>query len=1781
MKRRGMMQRILVILLTLILIVTAIMPFLPITFAGQSLILPTAQAAQDTTTNGPNGDWAASKVTYYATDSNHSDIGAEMMVRYGDIDNFGGGWSGKDPFTGVEINAPYPTIKHESDDPAGTDQLMVIKTFIDYVKSGSLRNWTNDDSIADGYTRTYYSSNKALPGSVPIDMVYNLRNIQVKSAILQLYVNDFQPRKPKANGWNKYVTYTAYIDGVAAPFISNQINTLNQSGPLGQLLTFNIPTEYLSLLQDGRLSIKLDDDSTTKTPYGDGMAIDFVKVLINPGDYTNVGSISGKVTDTSGKAIAGATVSAMGMAVATTDANGAYQLTKVPYGLVVLEASASGYQTGRIEIPNFKSGYNQPANFVLTAQSNNADLENLVVSSGNLLPLSPSFNSDTTSYTIDLDSNLSSVLITPTTDDKGATLTVNGVAHTSGTAKEIPLSIGQTVVTIVVKAPNGTTKTYTVTIKTPQLSISRSLAKNTVKVNEEATITYVIEPKPLRADQVSGGGSTYQMNNIVYREDIPANVKVSALDSSWTATAANTASHIEVNLPVIRYQKSGDQYTAPKQTYTVKLKATQEGSYVLDNGQLDYPYLDGTRKTGKFDALVLYVEPAVASITLDQTELEMHVDDVYDRLKVTVLPANADQRVIWTSSDPSIVTVENGVLTAKAPGTVTITVTSADGTKSATCEVTVVDYDLNPTSSTLYAWGSDASGQLGDEKQQTVNSTKPLPVPAFAVKEATGIAAGANHSMAVTKDGAVYTWGRNNEGELGLGNTKTDWKLTNTPHRVVKIDGTNYTGVWAGGNHSFALNQLGRTYAWGSNQASELGFASGTGMETLPQLVYSLGSTVKFAAGTSHTAAFLNADRIDTAGANTVGQRGNPGFTGDNKFTQLYAAWQITQPAYEAYSGFTSFAAIAAGDNFTLALQKNGNVWGWGDNGRGQLTFANSSQVIPKQISQLSGVTAIAAGSTHSLAATASGKVYAWGDNQYGQLGNLASGAKVLTPVEIPALAGKNVVQLAAGDGFSVALTANGDVYTWGRNDAGQLGLGNTTRMSIPQKVPGLGGVQEIAAGNSHVLARGGTLSPVTGVTLDKTKVSVQVNDFVQLTATVQPPDAANKNVIWASADPTIATVDANGKITGVKVGTTTVTVTTEEGNFTATCEVEVKPAAIPVVKVTGVTLDQSTMTLNVGATGQLTETVAPDNATDKTVKWSTSNSSVATVNADGTVTAKAPGKATITVTTNDGNYTATCVVTVIQPVPVTGVKLDKTTMTINVGDNKQLTATVLPDNATDKSVVWSTSNSSIATVDANGNVTAKAPGKTTITVTTNDGHYQATCEVTVIQGVPVTGVELSPSAATVSIGESKQLAATVMPANATDKDVKWSSDHPEIATVDQNGLVQGIAVGKATITVRTEDGGYTDNCVITVVEGEMGFHVYLSESGGTPVRYQDVVFPVKVYVELQIPKGGDNRYWIDGQQGTYTGVRIPIDKEGTTAVSYFAKPSDTSKTTKYITIDKNPFDPANVVKITQNDGGSGDLTLSIGFKGTEMAKPDGVSYEIAKGGQQSKVGGGTMTNLGQDVYTANVQDALFGSDSKGFYVVTVTATKTITIYDEDDPNKVVHTETLTQSYQEGFMISPGFVLKAIEKADGVVLPSSRNPFISNKPITVTLEKETGRDSYFPAEVAKLSDIDKLKFGTLFDKNGDGVIQHDATDWDWGVVKIEYAIVPKGTNVTSDTFTGWKPLTTTQFVITTPNADWEIYIKTTDNATRWNSAPVVKYTKIQGTFRVNPANKKL
>ncbi len=284
----------------------------------------------------------------------------------------------------------------------------------------------------------------------------------------------------------------------------------------------------------------------------------------------------------------------------------------------------------------------------------------------------------------------------------------------------------------------------------------------------------------------------------------------------------------------------------------------------------------------------------------------------------------------------------------------------------------------------------------------------------------------------------------------------------------------------------------------------------------------------------------------------------------------------------------------------------------------------------------------------------------------------------------------------------------------------------------------------------------------VTGVILDNTALELTEGASGTLTITVVPDDASDKTVIWSSDKTSVATVDANGKVTAVKAGKAIITVTATNGtevttdDKTASCTVTVTEAETAALKtnVIGVTLDHDTVLLAEGESVTLTATVAPANATDKTVICTSSNKTVATVDNSGKVIAVAAGTTIITVTATNGtddtadDKTATCEVTVTEAktkTDITGITLDKTTVSLEMEQTETLAVTVEPEDATDKTVTFRSGDENIVTVDEEGKITAVAEGSTMIMVTATNGTESADDDQTATCIVTVTAKKTSP----------------------------------------------------------------------------------------------------------------------------------------------------------------------------------------------------------------------------------------------------------------------------------------------------------------------------------------------------------------------------------------------------------------------------------------------------
>ena len=247
----------------------------------------------------------------------------------------------------------------------------------------------------------------------------------------------------------------------------------------------------------------------------------------------------------------------------------------------------------------------------------------------------------------------------------------------------------------------------------------------------------------------------------------------------------------------------------------------------------------------------------------------------------------------------------------------------------------------------------------------------------------------------------------------------------------------------------------------------------------------------------------------------------------------------------------------------------------------------------------------------------------------------------------------------------------------------------------------------------------------VTGIDVLE-HLDIPVNGTGTVAYSLLPENAYNKNVSFESADAGIAAVNANGVVTGVSAGETTITVTTEDGGFTGACTINVYNQAV-----TEVTIEPSEAELTVGSSTKLTATVLPENATNKNVIYSVDDESILSVDQDGNVTGLSLGTATVTVTTEDGGFTASAEITVI-PVQVTGVSISPKSASVGLGRTIQLTASIKPSNAANKNLSWSVSDETIISVDGQGTVTGLSGGTATVTVTTEDGGFSASAEITV-----------------------------------------------------------------------------------------------------------------------------------------------------------------------------------------------------------------------------------------------------------------------------------------------------------------------------------------------------------------------------------------------------------------------------------------------------------------
>ncbi|HSQ29801.1 MAG TPA: Ig-like domain-containing protein [Gemmatimonadaceae bacterium] len=547
---------------------------------------------------------------------------------------------------------------------------------------------------------------------------------------------------------------------------------------------------------------------------------------------------------------------------------------------------------------------------------------------------------------------------------------------------------------------------------------------------------------------------------------------------------------------------------------------------------------------------------------------------------------------------------------------------------------------------------------------------------------------------------------------------------------------------------------------------------------------------------------------VDATGMVTAVAAGNATITGTAEGKSDAATITVTQGAVATVAVTPSPLTITVGQTSQLAATARD---------------ANNNPVIGRPVSWSSDNAAIATvSSTGLLTAVAAGTatITATIDGKDGTAAITVSNVPVASVALQPP--GANMAKGSSIQFSAVVKDANGTIVT------GRVVTWSSSNTSVVI-VDASGIASAVGAGTATVSA---TCEGVTGtapvtvsiitvasVTVTPSPASVSTGGTVTLTATVKDASGnvlTGQIVAWSTSNPGIATVSSTGVVTGVAAGTVTITASSGGKSGTSTVTVTTAPVG-------SVTVSPSSTTIIIGQSTTLTATVKDinGNTVSRAVTWSSSNTAKATVNSSGVVTSVDTGKVTITATSEGVSGTAS--VTIL-PVPVASVTVSPSSATIGVGKTVTLSAVTKDANGnvlTGRTITWSTSDATVATVSSTGVVTGAGSGGKTATITATSEGKSGTATITVTL-VPVGSVTVTPSPASVIVGQTTQLTATVKDTNGlvvTDRTVTWTSSNTAIATVSSTGLVTGVTIGgPVTISAKAETKTGTSSVTVTPV---------------------------------------------------------------------------------------------------------------------------------------------------------------------------------------------------------------------------------------------------------------------------------------------------------------------------------------------------------------------------
>ena len=967
------------------------------------------------------------------------------------------------------------------------------------------------------------------------------------------------------------------------------------------------------------------------------------------------------------------------------------------------------------------------------------------------------------------------------------------------------------------------------------------------------------------------------------------------------------------------------------------------------------------------ECTVTVVPRNATSITVDPSELTLHELEQYI-LKLNLVPENADASgIMWASSNTEVASVSSGVVHALKAGSATITASSKDGDVKGECALTVI---------------CDVKGVKFEDHSFTLTQDETLKLAPLAHvyperatnKELTWSSSDSNVAT-VSQEGEVKALAY---GSTVITVTTKDGGFTDTC--TIDVD------MGAMTLNETALNLV-------VEETFDLVAKTATEGVTISDVNWTItDGKIASVDKNGHVIALSAGDAIICA---TSLKGGHHAFCSVNVRNKVESI-TMSKKEIELYIGSNSY-------NLSVALVPEEAaeyvkiVW-------------KSSDENVASVDQSGRVTPVGKGNATIIASTTDGKV---SDNCKVTVRQPVTSIKV-TPASSVLWLGDEKSSLTVEIGpeeaddksFNVkfARTSADDVVKFTPDgtiiwlEALKVG---TAKLEV---IPSLRLGYEYATCDVEVRAH------VKSVSIKGGNDPVSVGKTCQLEAVIDPSDAYDKKVTWKSSETSVATVDSKGLVTAIKPGSTVITVTTDDGKKTASCTIKVSQP------VNSVTVTPSSLTLTEGETGSLSAVVKPSDASQN-VKWETSDGSVATVNSNGKVTAVGPGDAIITaISSEDSSIKDYCNVTVkAKVIHVSSVDLQPKTLELYKDDQyTRFEVTVLPQNTSqgvDRGLEWDTSNKSVVTVDAVGNLTAVGVGTATITCTSKDNKdAHSECVVTVsLPPVPVESIELSRTSVTLEYGTTTWLTATVKPDDATNKEVTWSSNNTSVATVDsQSGMITAKQKkGTAVITAKSADNpSVTAQCTVTVVDKVVPIKgltispLNMSLYVGQTKKITATITPADATDQtLEFNPAPGARVVVD-QQGNVTGKNV-----GDTKVTVYAGVNHDYQVTCRITVTSNRVSSIDVshpngIKLTV--GEEYDLTATIiGYDSTAAASYPSVKWTSNSTSLVTVTNSGTYTTGGTSSRVTVTNSGHVKALKPGTAIITVTSNESSGIYAE------------------------------------------------------------------------------------------------------------------------------------------------------------------------------------